>query len=608
MLAQKRTLIIVLQDNAPVLKQLADLVKKDETFEVGVCRSLGEVHAHFTDEKKYFVLYAVSSVDDLKRLVPFTKMTVRQIAQGHVALVALNRLGLENAPMILKAMGFADVISSVSIKATGLRRRLESLSELLNRPRQENVDQKPVAESAQQLVSPLREIHVLEPLTIASDCWLLRSNQDAKKIKDQWVVNLMGPGPPAGHWERRNREPVVPDGDNMAWEWRPNDAKDGTFVEPGGSWIFQGKRPLFAEFHWIFISKLPKLSYFLGGKEICDYFTLTEDGNLSIRANSEIAKKKWPAIHASILNEYRVGVQKFENNSPVRFFKNTENKGRQINNKIGEDEPATPWRNLMGLSEPGPEWKNQLTPDIQNNIEQLKKDLNAKQALFSRIANPGTRFSYVRELEKSHLPAVLWTAGQKIKFSAKIERFDQDSDAVILQAPAGDDARQLVSEDASGQVFVNISLHRGSLFFVTNRGRIQIEGACLRIPMPETLYEVQRRSHFRLPIPAEKLAFAVVAGQMHPLLNLSGGGMALMVKGSDKDRFAQGTILEDVGFDLCGTEIHCAAEVRWVKPDANGSNFTIGIQFKDLDPMHQQKISLYVLEEGFGAMSDETVS
>ncbi|OFZ18665.1 MAG: hypothetical protein A2X94_14245 [Bdellovibrionales bacterium GWB1_55_8] len=425
-------------------------------------------------------------------------------------------------------------------------------------------------------------LQLLDPLATPSDCWLLRRSQDVRIVNDQWIIDLVGPGPTAGRWTRVSPLISQTSDGHSRWQWEPS-GKNG-FIKENGLWLFEGKRPHFNEFHWTFTSKAPRLTYYEQSEPVCDYFSVGPDRTLLIAANSEIAQQKWPAIQASVLNEYRYTVTAPRIATP--------------NWKIlMSEEKQVPWRELMGL-----ESATAPSPSRQQLIHEIQAKTSPLAELFAKVEDEELRTKLILEMSKMQCSALVWTVGQKIRFGAKIRDSEKTPKSLMIEPPASLNPAELQEalQSAQSQLFVNVSLYRGGVFFVAEE--VYIRDSLIEVVLPKLLYQVQRRSHFRLYVPEEKAMFIRIGDQFHRILNLSGGGAAFATGQVNSAVFTNGTMLPKVSFQIYNEKIHCKAEVRWSKPFADapeGSELTVGLQFHNLREADEQRLNLYVLEEGF---------
>ncbi|HAR44341.1 MAG TPA: hypothetical protein DCS07_17210 [Bdellovibrionales bacterium] len=557
-------------------------------YEFLLCETETELEELLAAAGWAYVLRQQHSIEDLKAEILFVRKFLSQIREGRLVPISLNWLAHGRTQAILKRLGFAQVITAISLRPQALKVRLETLL------RTENIA------DAQHLPAGLENLshgfnyfvrqssfEMIEPLQLPENCWLLRRPEDVRIVQDQWIIDLVGPGPSAGVWTRREDAELNYEDGHSVWEWKAK-KPDKLFFGENGSWVFWGKRPRFQDFHWIFISKNPQLSFLEESETKAHILAVNQSRKLQIPANSEIALKKWPAIHASVLNDYKLRVPAAVINNPnIRFEKAQENE--------------IPWRDLMGVAEP--EGSSPISKTTA--LYQIQRELAPKEPLFTRIAGKMQRESYLRELMKTDANAQIWTPGQQVRFNARIINVLMDIPALSVKIPSDIDAESLF-----GRLYVNLSYRRGSLFFTIDEKSIGFDGNHLIIKVPADVYEVQRRNYFRLAIPEDSDCFVRIADRFFKVLNISAGGLAFFADQNDEEIFKKGVELEQISFEISTIRIRCHAEICWSKVSkeaSEGANLKVGLRFRSLHPSSQQALNLFVLEEGYEYLKEHLV-
>jgi c-di-GMP-binding flagellar brake protein YcgR len=140
-------------------------------------------------------------------------------------------------------------------------------------------------------------------------------------------------------------------------------------------------------------------------------------------------------------------------------------------------------------------------------------------------------------------------------------------------------------------------------FYATGLARRDEEGDCyLRIPYPEVLYRLQRRSAFRIDLPPDvpgTLAFclpgrhAVTSGQV---VNISSTGCAVSFADTDDPGFPTGTEVSASRLKV-GDQIDTRLEftVRNRRPGV-GRSVIYGLEFAALPPRETQAIDKAVMQ------------
>jgi len=199
--------------------------------------------------------------------------------------------------------------------------------------------------------------------------------------------------------------------------------------------------------------------------------------------------------------------------------------------------------------------------------------------------------------------------------------FDHGKSFFLTTLLAVDDARNSIALDMSSDTAINLAATKASKLIVTaNLEGVKIqfplsgvqvtafEGReALRAALPASLLRLQRREYFRLDTPVAnpircKVTIAGEDGstQVHdfPLLDISGGGIGLMVNDALAPAFAADTQFANCRFELPQEGVITAnMAVRSAFPvtTRNGHAFTrIGCEFENLPGARLAQIQRYI--------------
>lgn len=201
------------------------------------------------------------------------------------------------------------------------------------------------------------QINIVDALSVPFDFWLFRKDVYAKKYKNQWLIEIIGPSLAAGKWFLTKEFDSVFPKRPQIWKWVPRDAtKFGTnFHTEPNVWVFIGNQP---EYNWVnnrwgFISDFPELSMVRPGEATVSRFKLIEEGDFNVTNNSKWAMDYFDRIKETFDKDYYLQIEKLE--------------GKNITTTPDEP-PNIPWAdktNSKGLS--SEDWK----------MHDLKADPNA---------------------------------------------------------------------------------------------------------------------------------------------------------------------------------------------------------------------------------------
>lgn len=129
------------------------------------------------------------------------------------------------------------------------------------------------------------QVHLVDPLEISSDCWLLSKTQP-NKVSCRWNLQLEGPSSKLGKWEKIKGT----EGANEQWRWTPNDLANDPAHKIAGAWVLKGKRPEFQNGTWNFSGPLLELVFVHEGKVLASKVITNSRGDLMIAKDSLLAQ------------------------------------------------------------------------------------------------------------------------------------------------------------------------------------------------------------------------------------------------------------------------------------------------------------------------------
>lgn len=134
-----------------------------------------------------------------------------------------------------------------------------------------------------------------EPLKLEDDIWIIKSENDCKRILSKWLVRLLGPGPNVGQWVEVKRG---------IWRFDIRPEEKELYMSGEGSWFFAGdQKPEFIwkESTWMITGLAFELYY----KDASGTFSRLKSRNkiLEIANNSVYAKTKEGLIIESFNKE-----------------------------------------------------------------------------------------------------------------------------------------------------------------------------------------------------------------------------------------------------------------------------------------------------------------
>jgi hypothetical protein len=125
----------------------------------------------------------------------------------------------------------------------------------------------------------------------------------AKNVMNSWVIEIIGPGPAAGHWHdiTKKTNSVTP-----IWKWSPTREDLFTFILDDGYWIFKGREPFFnwESNLWKFSGNEPELLFYTDKEQTKRFYV--ENNQLHITKSSDQAKAKMKMLKESFNPKYNL--------------------------------------------------------------------------------------------------------------------------------------------------------------------------------------------------------------------------------------------------------------------------------------------------------------
>jgi len=232
----------------------------------------------------------------------------------------------------------------------------------------------------------------------------------------------------------------------------------------------------------------------------------------------------------------------------------------------------------------------------------------AKQAeLFKEVETLEARMAYFREISQLETRALIWGTQQRWSQNCRVIKGEKGVERVYFAYPRGTNRGEFKEsfEEANAKlVYVSFCLDRVRLFFSVDAKDLLFETDSWSVPMPQLLFQVQRREFFRLAL-KESLKFRiritnkVFKGQEFQALNISAGGALVLVVRHQAQFFEVASVCQKVEFEVYGKVVKCAAAVQW-KSDANVEDMCkVGLRLVDMDPVDRDGLNLFVMEEAY---------
>lgn len=212
----------------------------------------------------------------------------------------------------------------------------------------------------------------------------------------------------------------------------------------------------------------------------------------------------------------------------------------------------------------------------------------------------------VGECARSGALAQIFTRSQKVILVSKLAAVKANEMELVFRCDVTSDPKLfLVDLHGSGSTdcYVNLTNERNKLFFKT--GFVTFFDDKLVTAYPKDVFRVQRREFLRYKVPRTHVLRAELISDELPevpfskkLIDLSAGGVGVMLDKDEAPFFAGGTKLSRIKFTVNGRVIHATGEVRHARPTSvDGKQmFVAGILFVQMHPADRAFINQFVFE------------
>lgn len=284
------------------LKVFDDALNIQPHYEVEDVSSANDLATYLSTTSAGLVIASLKDKNDLIQIATFLKISKKIAKDTVVKLVVLNFSGDKQYEKAIAKLGIQDLIEP-GINTKALKFKLDFWMKSLNVQIRNNANaaaQKSVNKAAEGVKASEKKnetpaLSWLDPLELENDIWILKNDNDCKKVLSKWLIRLMGPSPYVGQW-------VEVKTSHWRFDFKENEKE--LFISGNGSWFFQGEqRPEFVwkENTWLITGDSFDL-YFKDENQILSRLK-SKDKNLTICKNSVFAKTKESLIVESFDKE-----------------------------------------------------------------------------------------------------------------------------------------------------------------------------------------------------------------------------------------------------------------------------------------------------------------
>ncbi|MFP5385323.1 MAG: hypothetical protein ACLGHN_04550 [Bacteriovoracia bacterium] len=282
-------------------KVLGEALNIQPGFEVEEFADSNELSSYLSTVPAGLVVTSLKDRSDLIQIATFMKIGKKIAKDTAIKVVVFNFSKDRNFEKAIAKLGILDLVEP-GINTKALKFKMDFWMKSLN------AQMKSTAASNPQKVKSIDQnsnqekksgesqgLTWAEPLELEDDIWLLKHENDCKKVLSKWLVRLMGPSPYVGTWAE-----VKPG----LWRFDIKESEKEMFVSSGGAWFFAGdQKPDFVwkENIWLISGDSFDL-YFKNGNTIHSRLSC-KNRSVTISKNSMFARTKEQIIVESFDKE-----------------------------------------------------------------------------------------------------------------------------------------------------------------------------------------------------------------------------------------------------------------------------------------------------------------
>lgn len=342
-------------DSIPILKfqfredfkALKDSLNIQPGYQVEDFNSANDLATYLSTTNAGLVISSLKTRDDLIQLATFMKVVKKVAKETMVKVVVINFSHDKNFEKAIAKIGIQDVVEP-GINTKALKFKLDfwmkSLNvQIKNSPSKDGPKVVKPNDSGKNgekgKISDQSVPQWTDPLDLENDIWLIKSENDAKKVLSKWLVRLLGPSPYVGQWIE------VKGG---LWRFDLKDHERDMYLSGDGAWFFSGEQK--PEFVWkenVWLISGDTFDLYFRDPNTIQSRLKAKDKALTVSKNSMFAKTKEQMIVESCDKEL-VFKRESENLSSMEGKNKTDQINGNLQGKSKTDQAGG--ENLQGKS------------------------------------------------------------------------------------------------------------------------------------------------------------------------------------------------------------------------------------------------------------------
>ncbi len=314
--------------------ELISQVGKSHKYDLSNYQSVRDVKLNLSKQGHGIVVFHIKNKTDLKEVVSLLRSL--KGLQRKKLLKTVCILGKRNNKVedVLRRYGCHDVLE-LTTSCKCISHKIDFLSHSLIKELEENqrTNNFKSAKSnyKKENLEKKDDFVQVDPLEIESDCWVISSSADYKRILKTYLIRIIGPSPHIGKWiELEGKSNVGLKKDEFStWEFILNDKNDKSFVRSNGSWFFYGSKPDFdwKVQRWRFSSERPHLYFSSDSNEVVSKIEYT-DGQVELANNSKYALSLKDKILQTCSSDFNFSRDKEKKDKEKTLSENKELEGK----------------------------------------------------------------------------------------------------------------------------------------------------------------------------------------------------------------------------------------------------------------------------------------
>lgn len=216
-------------------KVLNEALNLGPGFEVEECADSNELSSFVSTVPAGLIVASLKDRNDLVQIATFMKIGKKNAKDAALKIVVFNFSKDRTFEKAIAKLGILDVVEP-GINTRALKFKLDfwmkSLTAQVKKNEASNPQKVKTLDKTNQAEKKSAEsgLNWEAPLDLEGDIWLLRNDNDCKKVLSKWLVRLTGPSPYIGQWTEVN---------NGLWRFDIRESEKELFV-PEGDWFFSG--------------------------------------------------------------------------------------------------------------------------------------------------------------------------------------------------------------------------------------------------------------------------------------------------------------------------------------------------------------------------------